>query len=317
MNASTRRAKVHFASGDALCAAWHYRGTNGACVIMAGGLAVTKEPGTDLFAKVFNGAGYTVLAFDYRHMGESGGHPRQVARIHDQLADWDAAIAHAQTLPEVDPARIAIWGFSLSGGHIFPVAASNPRLASAIAQTPLVDGHAATRQALRHTTPRALLRLTARAILDTIGGAIGRNPLMVPLAGERGTVAMISSPDGLRGDGALNPGNKYPDWQQQVAARSTLRLGTYRPGRHAARIQCPLLVLVFDQDGVAPADCAARAARRAPRGELVRRPGGHYEPFLAAHDEAVEIELAFLDRHLLTTASPPRAASRSLAAAAR
>ena len=42
------RKKVRFVSGDTECAAWYYAGTNGACVIMAGGFAVTKEPGTDL-----------------------------------------------------------------------------------------------------------------------------------------------------------------------------------------------------------------------------------------------------------------------------
>jgi hypothetical protein len=28
-------------------------------------------------------------------------------------------------------------------------------------------------------------------------------------------------------------------------------------------------------------------------------PGGHYEPFLGGHDQAVEAELSFLRRHLL------------------
>ena len=43
---------------------------------------------------------------------------------------------------------------------------------------------------------------------------------------------------------------------------------------------------------------AVRAASRAPRGELVRMPGGHYEPFLGGHERAVEAELSFLRRHL-------------------
>src|ERR1700733_13657032 len=72
------REKVWFGSGGTECAGWHYRGANGGCVIMAGGFAVTKEPGTDLFAKRFHEAGFSVLAFDYRHLGESGGQPRQV-----------------------------------------------------------------------------------------------------------------------------------------------------------------------------------------------------------------------------------------------
>lgn len=37
---------------------------------MAGGFAVTKEPGTDRFATRFADAGFGVLAFDYRGLGE-------------------------------------------------------------------------------------------------------------------------------------------------------------------------------------------------------------------------------------------------------
>jgi hypothetical protein len=33
------RDKVHFVSDGTTCAAWHYPGSNGACVVMAGGLA--------------------------------------------------------------------------------------------------------------------------------------------------------------------------------------------------------------------------------------------------------------------------------------
>src|SRR3954464_6300914 len=87
------RQKVEFESGGETCAAWHYPGTNGACVVMAGGMAVPKELATDAFAKQFHRSGYTVLAFDYRRIGKSGGEPRQVVRVGDHLADWDAAIA--------------------------------------------------------------------------------------------------------------------------------------------------------------------------------------------------------------------------------
>ena len=77
-------------------------------------------------------AGFTVLAFEYRHLGESGGQPRQVVPIGEQLADWRAAIAFALALPEVHPDCVAIWGYSASGGYVFPVAAGSPELAAAI-----------------------------------------------------------------------------------------------------------------------------------------------------------------------------------------
>lgn len=299
MQQPAQREKVQFVSGGIDCVGWHYQGTNGGCVVMAAGGAVTKEPGTDPFARRFNEAGFSVLAFDYRRLGESGGQPRQVVRIPDQLDDWRAAIALAGTLPEVDPARIAIWGFSLSGGHVFPVAARNQGLAAAIAQTPLVNGPAATRTAIRYTTASAMLRLTGRGLLDTIGGALGRKPLLVPLAGARGTVAMLSTPDGLDGDRALNPGNAYPEWQQEIAARSALRITGYRPGRYATRVRCPLLVVVCDDDQSAVPAPAVRAAEQLPGAELVRLPGGHYAPFMDAYQQTVDAELAFLRRRLL------------------
>ena len=105
MAMSGDRKRIRFGSGDAECAAWHYPGSNGACVVMAGGFAVTKEPGTDLFARRFCDAGFAVLAFDYRRLGESGGQPRQVVRIPEQLADWQAAIGFAATLPGVEPGQ--------------------------------------------------------------------------------------------------------------------------------------------------------------------------------------------------------------------
>ena len=41
------------------------------------------------------------------------------------------------------------------------------------------------------------------------------------------------------------------------------------------------------------------------RAELVRLPGGHYAPFLDAHEQAVAAELSFLNRHVLA-ADPVR-----------
>jgi pimeloyl-ACP methyl ester carboxylesterase len=293
------RETMRFVSGDAESVAWYYPGTTGGCVVMAGGFGVTKEPGTDLFAERFQRAGFGVLAFDYRRFGESGGEPRQVAPVGAQLADWQAAISYAAELPGVE--KVAIWAFSLSGGYIFPVAARNPQLAAAIAQTPNADGPAAARNAARHQKPLAMLRFAGRAVLDALGSLIGRPPLLVPLVGKPGTVALLTTPDSQRTNEALNPGNKYSDWIQAIAARSALRVTLYRPGRAASRVKVPLLVVVCDQDQSALAQPAVNAAAQAPNAELVRLPGGHYAPFLEQHEAAVEAELAFLAKHLVAT----------------
>ncbi|MDX6287829.1 MAG: uncharacterized protein QOG53_3314 [Frankiales bacterium] len=298
-SARIHREKVWFRSGDDICAAWHYPGNNAAVVVMAGGFAVPKEPGTDRFAAAFHAAGFSVVAFDYRRIGESGGEPRQVVRINDQLADWDAALDFAATLPGIDQTKVAAWAFSLSGAHVLVVAARRPGLGAVIAQTPVADGRAATRNAARHQTMSALLRFTDVALVDALGSVFRRPPRLIPLAGPRGTVAVLTTPDALDGDRALLPLDGPNDWPQVVAARSALRIGSYRPGRLARRIECPLLVVACDADESALAAPAVKVAERAPQAELVVLPGGHYAPFLEAHDDAVAAELAFLRKHLV------------------
>jgi fermentation-respiration switch protein FrsA (DUF1100 family) len=265
---------------------------------MAGGFAVPKEPATDMFAARFHEVGYAVLAFDYRGLGESGGEPCLVLPIKHQLGDWQAAIDFARTLPDVDPARVAIWGFSTSGGHLFPVAVRNPELAAVIAQTPTASGLASTRNALRYQKARAMLRFTGRGLVDALGSLVGRQPRLVPLVGRPGSVAMLTTPDAQDGAAALDAGS-HPDWQQAVAARSALRLAFYRPGRYAVGVRSPLLVVVCDDDAITPARLTMAAVRGAPRAEVVRLPGGHYEPFLGGHERAVDAELSFLREHVL------------------
>jgi pimeloyl-ACP methyl ester carboxylesterase len=298
MHPADNREKVWFTSAGVECAAWHYPGENGACVVMAGGFAVPKEPATDAFAARFHQAGFSVLAFDYRRLGESQGLPRLVQPVPDLVEDWEAAIAFAGALPNVDAGKVGAWGFSASGGHVFSVAARLPRLGAAIAQTPLVDAPGSARQLLPYSTPMAQIRLFGRGFLDTLGGLLGRPPMLVPLVGEKGTVAMLSTPDAQEGDVALDA-DRYPQWDHRVAARSVLRLGTYRPGRKAADIRCPFLTMVCDDDRSAPPDLAAEAASRVEGGELARIPGGHYAPFMESHEEAVEIQIAFLKAKLL------------------
>jgi hypothetical protein len=48
--------------------------------------------------------------------------------------------------------------------------------------------------------------------------------------------------------------------------------------------------------------------------ELVRLVGGHYAPFLDAHEQAVAAELSFLRRHLLAVSSVPAVADSAASA---
>ncbi|HZX02350.1 alpha/beta hydrolase [Kribbella sp.] len=296
------REKVSFTSAGVACAAWHYPGTNGGCVVMTGGFGVTKEPGTDRFAERFAAAGFSVLAFDHRNLGESAGEPRQVARVRDQLADWRAAIAYAKTLPGVR--RVAIWAFSLPGGYIVQLASEDLGLAAAIAQSANVDGPTVTRHASRYQSTGAALRLLGRSLLDVVGSWFNRSPRLVDLAGPRGTVALLNTPDAQLGSEILNPDNRYPGWQQSIAARSVLPAALYRPAKYAPAARCPILYVVCEDDKSALAAPTLKAAATTRLAEVLQVPGNHYAPFTNAHQQVVQAELTFLQNHLLQASTP-------------
>ncbi len=307
---SENREPRAFVSHGTTCAAWYYPGLNGACIVMAGGAGVTKEPATDRFAAAFNARGFSVLAFDYRFQGASEGEPRQVVRARAQLVDWEAALAAAASLPGVDADRIAAWGFSLSGGHVLRLAAAG-RVAAAVAQSPLTDGLAIMPNALRHETLSVIMKIPPLALLDVLGGAFGRPPRTIPLAGPRGTIAMLTTPDAQDAGRALDPDHRYVDWRRDVAVRSVLALSGYRPGRAARRITCPLLVVAAREDRSVLFGPAEKVARRAPGAEFVEVTGGHYAAFLDQHDTVLAAELNFLERVFLSTATRRFGVSRS------
>lgn len=300
------RTDVTFDSWGERCAAWLYRpegetaaaagagGPGVPCVAMGHGFSAVREDRLDAFAERFASAGFAALVFDYRHFGASEGEPRQLLSIPRQLQDWAAAIAYARTLDGIDPERIAAWGTSFSGGHVLATAARDHRLAAAVAQAPYVDG---VRQALSMPVGHAL-RLTAAALRDELQALRGEPPRYVPAVGPPGSLAVMTSPDAEAGIAAIVP--EGSSWRNEVAARISWRTTAYRPGRHAERIVCPLLVTICEDDLVTPPGAAIAVARKAPRGELLRYPGGHFDIYVGAtFERAVADQIAFLTEHLL------------------
>jgi pimeloyl-ACP methyl ester carboxylesterase len=298
-------SEISFYSRGTRCAGIHLAGdTNGfldedglrPCVVLAHGFGGTVDSGLVPYAERFAAAGLHALAFDYRHFGASDGEPRQLISIREQLEDYAAAIAYARSLPGVDPARIAVWGSSYSGGHAVAVAVADGRVAAVIAQTPAMDGLKAVANVARYAGPMHLLRLVAAGVRDQLAALRGHQPAMIALVGPPGSLAAMTTPDAQPGYEKITG----PTWRNEAAARIMLRAGSYRPGLQADRLPCPMLVQVADRDSVAPVKAAQDAVWLATgRGEMRTYPIGHFdiytgEPF----EKAVADQLLFLRRHL-------------------
>jgi pimeloyl-ACP methyl ester carboxylesterase len=291
-----QREDVQFRSGDDQISAWLYRPAGKAVtplLVMAHGLAGVRTMRLDAYAERFSEAGYACLVFDYRNFGDSEGRPRQLLDIGMQLADWAAAVMYASTLPGVDPTRICLWGTSFSGGHVIATAARVPGIAAVIAQCPFTDGIASART----LHPLIFARVGILASRDIIAARFGRSPVMVPAAGRPGEVALMNAPDVYPGFMRLVPeGTTVPN---EVAARFAIKILTYRPGRLAAKVTCPILFCVCEFDSVAPADPTLRYAAKAPRGQVSMYPEGHFAIYVDDAFECVAADqIAFLDKHL-------------------
>lgn len=291
------REEIAFRSGDADCAGWLYRpepaDRHPSGVVLAHGFAAVKEGRLDAYAERFAGAGHTALVFDYRHFGDSGGEPRQLLDVGRQHQDWRAAIAYTRALDGVDAERIAPWGSSYSGGHVIALAAADRRVRAVVAQAPHTDGIAT----LRAAGIPDLARLTAAGLRDLAGVPFGREPYLIPVVGPPGTLAAMNSPDAESGYGAMYPAGF--EWRNEVSARAVLRVGTYSPARRAKDVACPLLIQIAADEAITPAEPAKRAAERAPRGELLAYPGGHFDLYRGElFERVVTDQLDFLDRHL-------------------
>jgi uncharacterized protein len=95
-------------------------------IVIARGFGAVKEFVNPGFAPVLNDAGYIVLGFDYRGVGESGGVPGRLVPA-DSVEDVRACISYLQTLPEVDSDKIGLLGDSMGASHVVSAAATDER----------------------------------------------------------------------------------------------------------------------------------------------------------------------------------------------
>jgi dienelactone hydrolase len=266
---------------------------------MAHGIGAVKAGGLQPFAERFRAEGFAAVVFDYRQWGGSDGQPRDELSVPRQLQDYRSVIDWVAAQPDVDPTRLFAWGTSFAGMHIIELAASDRRLAGAIAQVPLADGAAGAAM----VPPRQAVRLTALALLDRLGSLLGRPVRYIPNSAGPGQVAVGATEDALYGLRLMTP-REPANFHNRVAARSLLSVAAHRPVRRAAAIRCPILLIVAQEDTMAPTGPALRVANTAPRAELYRSRGGHYDVYQGGidHDNVLRTEVEFLHRH--TGSSP-------------
>lgn len=126
-------------------------------------------------AEHFHKAGFTVLSYDPRSTGESDGTPRNEIHPSHNVEDYHDALSFLKCLPIVDPARIAIWGYSLSGTVALCAAALDKRFRAVVAVAPTTVWELSKRQ-----------QVLAKAMMDRESRLVGNRPTYLPMVTESG-----------------------------------------------------------------------------------------------------------------------------------
>ncbi|MEO6026187.1 MAG: alpha/beta fold hydrolase [Candidatus Binatia bacterium] len=294
------RTDIEFVSEGVTCRGWLYvpeRRTADArvpAIVMAHGFSAVKEMRLDRFAEVFAAGGLASVVFDYRGLGASDGEPRQDLDPYAQLRDYRNAISFARRRPEIDPARIGVWGSSYSGGHALMVGALDRRVRAVVAQVPLIDAH----EWLRGLGDEPLASLVAAQIAERERIYDGGEPATMPVTGD--PTAALATPDSEAWFGAM--AKLAPTWRNSVTLRSWERILEYSPLRWIDRIAAtPLLIIAAEHDVICPVHLAREAFTRAgePK-KLVVLPVGHFDPYETPHFAAASgAAVEWFTQHLL------------------
>ncbi len=286
--------RVTFNSRGTVCEGWLMRASScdhpAPLVIMAHGFAAEKSFGLLPYARQFAQRGMAVLMFDYRHFGGSGGVPRNLVNCRRQQQDWQAALKFGKGLAGIDPQRVALWGSSFGGGHAVHCAAQNADVAAVIAQVPMLD----VPRALRGYTLRYGIQAIAHGVYDLLRAAVGRTPHRVPVVGDSPAFAVMNKPGCQSGYKKLLP--HQTAWQNSVPARILLASLFHRPIKQAARVRCPVLVVMAENDQLIPAKLLRMQVAQFGDVELLTVDGDHFSPYhgevfqtvVAAHNEFLE-----------------------------
>jgi rhodanese-related sulfurtransferase/fermentation-respiration switch protein FrsA (DUF1100 family) len=236
-------------------------------------MGTTKEMGLPQFAERFADAGFAVLLFDFRNLGESEGTPRGQIFAEDQQEDYRNAITWLQLQPQIDPERIGVWGFSFSGGHVLQIAAFDRRIKCVVAQVPAVSGFLA---AQRSNTPLELDGVRMMLSKDRIQRYKTGEVNYLPFVAPPGQPCFFPSSEAQEFFKATQ-GTSEGRFENRITFESLERLSYFEPAvRIDAIAPTPLRMVLAKKDIEIPSDIALAAYARAHEPKsLVFLEGGH------------------------------------------
>ena len=254
-----------------------------------------------MFGAYFQSQGFAVVIFDHRNWGDSDGTPRGESRAWTQVEEYHDAVTFVMKdlTTEVDPARIAIWGSSFSGGVVLIAGALDPRVKCVVSQVPVVS--AAT--IMGHSPPETVHNLFADRAAHTGTSA---EPTYIPLftdslehaeAGDNGRI--LGTPEAWKYYEASNAHHRHR--KDEFILQSLYHFPVLETAPYVPRISPrPLLIVNAKGDSVfPPTEVKATFEKAGEPKEYWEFDGGHFDAYYGPRAREVMVrEAEFAKKYL-------------------
>jgi cephalosporin-C deacetylase-like acetyl esterase len=245
-------------------------------VVMAHGFSATITMTIDRYAEVFAAAGLAVLLYDHRNFGASDGEPRFEINPWVQARGYLDAMTFAAAQPNVDEARIALWGDSFTGAVVLVVAGIDERVAAVVAQVPATGSEMAPADADGRLYDALRTTLLDGDVSGGPDDTIG--PLPVVSADQMHAPSLLKPIQAYRW--FIEYGGRFGTGWENVATRLTPKTpAPFHAALAAPRIGCPALMQIAPDDEMVGANPqVARAVADMIPGpkEIMEIDGGHF-----------------------------------------
>jgi hypothetical protein len=267
------------------------RGRKRAGIVLCHGYTGIKDLYLPDNARILTEAGYVAMTFDYKGWGESAG-PRSRLAPYSRVADVQAALTFLGTLPEVDAARLGLYGTSYGGATVVWTGAVDRRVQCMVSVVGIGNGARWMRSVRR---PDEWHDLLERARHDRVKRA---------LEGESELVGReeILLPDRQSAELAAAARREHPAAVNRIPLEYVDDTLEFNPEWVVDRIAPrPILFITTDNDRLVPPEESASLYARAgePKRLVVLKGYGHYEVYAEpAFSEVMAAALAWYREHL-------------------